>query len=48
MAQMKLSTKLKKIMDMESRFVVAKGEGRGRGTDWEFRVGRCKFYIWNG
>ena len=30
MAQMKLSTE-KKIMDMENRLVVAKGEGEGGG-----------------
>ena len=28
--------------DMENRLVVDKGEGGGRGMDWEFGVGRCK------
>ena len=28
--------------DIESRLVVAKGEGGDRGTDWEFGVIRCK------
>ena len=33
MAQMNLSTE-KKIMDLENRLVVAKGEGEGSGMDW--------------
>ena len=41
MAQMNLSTE-KKIMDMENRLVVAKGEAGGSGMDWEFGVSRCK------
>ena len=41
MAQMNLSTE-KKIMDMENRLVVAKGEVGGSGMDWEFGVNRCK------
>ena len=28
--------------DIENRLVVAKGEGVGRGIEWEFEVGRCK------
>ena len=39
MLQMKLSTE-KKIMDLENRLVVAKGEGVG--MDWESGVNRCK------
>ena len=27
---------------MENRLVLAKGEGFGRGLDWEFGVNRCK------
>ena len=27
---------------MENRLVVAKGEGRVRGLDWEFGISRCK------
>ena len=27
---------------MENRLVVAKGEGDGRGMDWEFGISRCK------
>ena len=42
MAQMILSPKQKLVKDMESRLGVAKGEGRGSGTDREFGVGRCK------
>ena len=41
MAQMNLSTE-KKLMGMESRLVVAKGEAGGSGMDWEFGVNRCK------
>ena len=26
----------------DNRLTVAKGEGVGRGMDWEFGVGRCK------
>ena len=33
MAQMNLSTE-KKIMDLENRLVVAKGEGEGEGVGW--------------
>ena len=36
---MNLSTE-KKFMDLESRLVVAKGEGSG--MDWEYGVNRCK------
>ena len=38
---MDLSTE-KKIMDLQNRLVVAKGEGDGVGVDWEFGVNRCK------
>ena len=31
-----------RLIDIENRPVVAKGEGGGRGMDWEFGVGRCK------
>ena len=41
MAQMNLSTE-KKLMDVENRLVVAKGEERGSGMDWEFGISRCK------
>ena len=41
MAQMNLSTKQKQT-HIENRLVVAKGEGRGGGMDWKFRVSRCK------
>ena len=36
------STKQKQITDMESRFVVARGERGECGMDGEFWVGRCK------
>ena len=29
-------------MDIEKRLVVAKGEGLGRGMEWEVGVSRCK------
>ena len=35
----------KKLMDLENRLVVAKGEWEevgGSGMDWEFGVSRCK------
>ena len=38
MTQMNLSTKL---TDIENRLVVAKGEGVGRGIEWEVGVSRC-------
>ena len=41
---MNLSTE-KKLMDLENRLVVAKGEGEGvggSGMDWELGVNRCK------
>ena len=41
MAQMNLSTE-KKIMDLENRLVVAKGEGGGSGMDGELGVNRCR------
>ena len=31
-----------RLVDIENRLVVAKGERGGRGMDWEFGVGRCK------
>ena len=37
MGQMNLSPE-KKIMDLEKRLVVAKGEGGGTGRDWELGV----------
>ena len=38
---MNLSTE-KKLMDMENRLMVVKGEGKGVGMDWESGVNRCK------
>ena len=29
-------------MDIKKRLVVAKGEGGGRGMDWEFGISTCK------
>ena len=31
-----------KLMDLENRLVIAKGERGGSGMDWESRVNRCK------
>ena len=42
MTQMNLSMKQKQIRDIENRLVVAKGEGGGRGLEWEFGISRCK------
>ena len=36
---MNLSTGKKKLMDMESRLVVAKGEGEGEGVGWAGSLG---------
>ena len=44
MAQMILSTKQKHLMDMESRLIVAGGEGGRSGMDREFGVSRCKLF----
>ena len=41
MAQIRLSIEQKQT-EIENRFMVAKGEGRGKGLDWEFGVSRCK------
>ena len=41
MAQMNLSTE-KKIMDLENRLVVARGEGGGSGMNGELGVNRCR------
>ena len=46
MAQRNLSAE-KKIIDLENRLVVAKGEGKGMGgtgRDWELGVNRCRIY----
>ena len=44
MAQRNLSTE-KKIMDLENRLVVAKGEGGGSGMDWELGINRYKLLL---
>ena len=31
-----------RLTDTENRLVVAKGDGKGSGMDWEFWVSRCK------
>ena len=35
-------------MDKENRLVVAKGEGVGRGMEWEVGVSRCKLLYMKG
>ena len=49
MAQMNLSTE-KKIMDLENRLVVAKGEGEGEGVGWMGCLGLtdADCCLWNG
>ena len=42
MAQMNLSKNRNRLTDMESRLVVAMGEGEGVGQTLEFGVSRCK------
>ena len=46
---MNLSTG-KKIMDLENRLVVAKGEGAGEGVGWTGRLGfiDADSCLWNG
>jgi len=45
MAQMNLSTE-KKLMDLENRLVVAKGEGEGVGVVGELGVNGYKLLPW--
>jgi len=47
MAQMNLSTE-KKIMDMENRLVVAKGEGEAVGWTGSLELEDANYCIWNG
>ena len=47
MAQMKLSTQ-KKIMDLENRPVVAKGEGEGVGLTGNLGLMDANYCLWNG
>ena len=49
MAQVNLSTE-KKIMDLENRLVVAKGEGEGEGVGWMGYLGLtdADYHLWNG
>ena len=46
MAQMNLSTE-KKIMDMENRLVVAKGEGEGVGWIGNLELIDANYCLWN-
>ena len=46
MAQMNLSTE-KKIMDMENRLVVAKGEGEGVGWTGNLGLIDADYCLWN-
>ena len=41
MMQMNLGNR-NRISVVGNRLVVAKGEGSGRGLDWEFGISRCK------
>ena len=47
MAQMNLSTE-QKIMDMENRLVVAKGEGERVGWTGNLRLIDANYCLWNG
>ena len=47
MAQMNLSTE-KKIMDLEHRFEVAKGEGEGMGGLGKLGLTDANYCLWNG
>ena len=37
--------KIETDSDIQSRLVLAKGEGRGSGMDWEFGKSRCKLHL---
>ena len=45
MAQMKLSTE--KLMDLENRLVVAKGEGKGVGWTRNLELTDANYCIWS-
>ena len=49
MAQMNLSTE-NKHMDLENRFVVAKGDGEDEGVGWTKSLGLidANYCLWNG
>ena len=49
MAQINPSTE-KKLIDLENRLVVAKGEGEGEGVGWtrSLRLVDANYGIWNG
>ena len=47
MAQMNLSTE-KKLMDLENRLVVAKGEGEGVGWTGNLGLIDANYCLWNG
>ena len=47
MAQMNLSTE-KKLMDLENRLVVTKGEGEGVGWTGSLGLIDANYSIWNG
>ena len=47
MAQANLSTE-KKIMDLERRLVVAKGEGEGAGWTGNLGLIDANYCLWNG
>jgi len=47
MVQMNLSTE-KKLMDLESRLVVAKGEGEGVGWIGDVGLTDADYCLWNG
>ena len=50
MAQMNLSTEENKLMDIENRLVVAKGEGEGVGWIGSLGLGlvHANYFIWSG
>ena len=47
MVQMNLSTE-KKIMDIENRLVIAKGEGKGMGWTRNLGLIDANYCLWNG
>ena len=42
MTQLRMMFNRNRLTDIENRLVVANGEGRRGGVEWEFGISRCK------
>ena len=40
--------KTERLTDTEDRLVIAKGEGAGRGAEWEVGLANVSYYIYTG